>query len=110
MNGNDELELIAYEKICKIIRDRINGDILLTRETTSDDLRMDSLDNVELVLYLEEEFNIDIIDEVWEKCNTIGDIHTLVLSCKPTINIPPPERKDIEEVACGKRWSWGGWW
>lgn len=38
-----------------------------------DDLRADSLDTVELVMALEEEFDLEIPDEVAEKIKTVGD-------------------------------------
>jgi acyl carrier protein len=38
-----------------------------------DDLGADSLDQVELVMALEEEFNIEISDENAEKLKTVGD-------------------------------------
>jgi acyl carrier protein len=39
----------------------------------SDDLGADSLDQVELVMALEEEFSIEIPDEEAEKMKTVGD-------------------------------------
>jgi acyl carrier protein len=39
----------------------------------TDDLGADSLDQVELVMALETEFNIDIPDEHAEKIKTVGD-------------------------------------
>ena len=38
-----------------------------------DDLRADSLDTVELVMALEEEFDLEIPDEEAEKIATVGD-------------------------------------
>ena len=38
-----------------------------------DDLRADSLDTVELVMALEEEYDLEIPDEVAEKIKTVGD-------------------------------------
>ena len=38
-----------------------------------DDLGADSLDTVELVMELEEEFDLNITDEEVEKINTVGD-------------------------------------
>ena len=39
-----------------------------------DDLGADSLDTVELIIALEEEFNIEIPDEDAEKMKTVGDV------------------------------------
>ncbi len=39
-----------------------------------DDLDADSLDTVELVMLLEEEFDIEIADDVAEKIATVGDV------------------------------------
>lgn len=39
-----------------------------------DDLGADSLGCVELVMRVEEEFNIEIDDTVWEKLNTVGEM------------------------------------
>ncbi|MBV8171847.1 MAG: acyl carrier protein, partial [Candidatus Eremiobacteraeota bacterium] len=39
----------------------------------TDDLGADSLDQVELVMALETEFNLDIPDEEAEKIKTVGD-------------------------------------
>jgi acyl carrier protein len=41
-----------------------------------DDLGADSLDIVELVMAMEEEFNIEIPDEAAEKIQTFGDALT----------------------------------
>ncbi len=38
-----------------------------------DDLGADSLDTVELIMALEEEFNVEIPDEDAEKMTTVGD-------------------------------------
>jgi acyl carrier protein len=38
-----------------------------------DDLGADSLDNVELVMAFEEEFNVDIPDDAAEHIQTVGD-------------------------------------
>lgn len=110
MIGNDELELIAYDTICKIIKERIDNKTKLTKETTSDDLIMDSLNKIELLMWCEEAFDTDISNEKWEKCNTLGDIHSLILESHPTIDTRPPEREEVKKVENKKRWSWGGWW
>ena len=38
------------------------------------DLGADSLDAVECVMALEDEFEMDLPDEDWEKCATVGDV------------------------------------
>ncbi len=45
-----------------------------------DDLGADSLDVVELVMTLEEVFNIEVPDDVVEEMRTIGDIQRFVES------------------------------
>ena len=63
------------EKVKKIIIDQLGVD---EAEVTSgakfiDDLGADSLDTVELVMALEEEFGIEIPDEDAEKITTVRD-------------------------------------
>ena len=63
------------EKVRKIIVDQLG---VSTEEVTLeasfiDDLGADSLDTVELVMALEEEFDMEIPDEEAEKIVTVGD-------------------------------------
>ncbi|OMH40103.1 acyl carrier protein [Desulfurobacterium indicum] len=63
------------EKVKELIADRLGVD---PEEVTPDasfveDLGADSLDTVELVMALEEEFGIEIPDEDAEKIQTVGD-------------------------------------
>ena len=63
------------EKVKEIIADRLGVD---PDEVTPDasfieDLGADSLDTVELVMALEEEFGIEIPDEDAENIKTVGD-------------------------------------
>jgi acyl carrier protein len=45
-----------------------------------DDLGLDSLDDVELVMMIEDEFDIELADEEAEKCNTVADAVALITS------------------------------
>jgi acyl carrier protein len=63
------------QKVKEIISQQLDVDIDQIQETSSfiDDLGADSLAIVELVLALEENFDIDIPDEDTEKIQTVGD-------------------------------------
>lgn len=63
-----------FEKVKSIIVDQLGvdeGDVKL--ETSFEELNADSLDIVELIMALEEEFDMDIPDEEAEKIRTVGD-------------------------------------
>ncbi len=64
------------DKIKKIISEQLGVDEgEITNESHFiDDLGADSLDTVELVMALEEEFGIEIPDEDAEKIQTVGDV------------------------------------
>lgn len=51
----------------------IDREIMLGDEVEGD-LDLDSLDRVEAIMVLEEEFSIDISDEDAEKWSTVGDV------------------------------------
>ena len=63
------------ERVKAIIADQLGVDEAeITSEASFvDDLGADSLDTVELVMALEEEFNIEIPDEEAEKISTVKD-------------------------------------
>lgn len=54
----------------------VDGDKVVDGASFIDDLGADSLDTVELVMAFEEEFNIEIPDDVQEKIRTVGDAVT----------------------------------
>jgi len=64
------------KEIKEIIAKQFSIDVnKLTNETNfNKDLGADSLDTVEIVLAIEDKFNIEILDEHAEKILTIGDI------------------------------------
>ena len=61
------------ERIKKIIVDQLGADAAAVKPEASfiEDLGADSLDTVELVMALEEEFDIEIPDEEAEKITTV---------------------------------------
>ncbi len=69
-------EATILEKIKKIIVEqlRIDEDLITMDSSITDDLGADSLDAVELIMALEEEFGIDVPDEDTEKFKTVGDV------------------------------------
>src|SRR5699024_5214205 len=72
--GGEET-MANIDKIKDIIVDKLGIDEeKVTREASfKDDLGADSLDIAELVMELEDEFDMEIPDEEAEKINTVGD-------------------------------------
>lgn len=66
---------MEFEKLKKIISEVLNVDEQeITMETTFvDDLGADSLDIFQIIMGLEEEFDIEIANEEAEKIATVGD-------------------------------------
>ena len=71
-----------FEKVKGIIVEQLGVDEnLVTKEATFvDDLSADSLDIVELVMGIEEKFEIQIPDEAAEKIVTVGDVVDYLLN------------------------------
>jgi len=62
-------------KVIKIVSEHLDVEEAKITDTSSfvDDLGADSLDQVELVMAFEEEFNVEIPDEAAEKIATVSD-------------------------------------
>ena len=70
------------ERVRNIICDQlaVEADKVTLTASFIDDLGADSLDIVELVMTMEEEFDLDIQDEDAEKMKTVGDVIKYVSS------------------------------
>ncbi|MBD2296094.1 acyl carrier protein [Anabaena sphaerica FACHB-251] len=73
MSGKEKEEI--FEKVKEIVAEQLSTEIdkIKLKSTFSEDLGADSLDTVELVMALEEEFGIEIPDEAAEKITTVED-------------------------------------
>ena len=62
------------DKVKKIIMEQlgVEGDEITLESSFIDDLGADSLDIVELIMALEEEFDLEIPDSEAEKISTVG--------------------------------------
>ncbi len=73
-----------FEKITEIIRDQLGlEDAKIERETSlMKDLEVDSLDAVEVIMKIEDEFDIEIPDEDINAFKNLGDIADYVKNKK----------------------------
>jgi acyl carrier protein len=64
------------DKIVKLVSDATKVDAANIKAETSfvDDLNLDSLDMVELMMKMEDEFGVEIPEDDTENLKTIGDI------------------------------------
>lgn len=67
-------------KIKTVIAEELGVDVskVVPEASFTEDLGADSLDNVELVMMLEEQFGIEIPDEEAQKILTVGDVITFI--------------------------------
>ncbi|MDR4940947.1 acyl carrier protein [Bacillus wiedmannii] len=72
----------VLERVIKIIVDRLGVEEteVVPAASFKEDLGADSLDVVELVMQLEDEFEMEISDEDAEKIATVGDAVTYIES------------------------------
>ena len=66
----------VFDKVKEIIVEQlgVTADSVTTEASFIDDLGADSLDIVELIMALEEEFDMEIPDSDAEKVVTVGDV------------------------------------
>ncbi len=67
---------MVFDKVKEIIADQldVDADTVTAEANIQDDLGADSLDIVDLVMSLEEEYDIEIPDEAVANIKTVGDI------------------------------------
>ncbi|MBQ8434814.1 MAG: acyl carrier protein [Oscillospiraceae bacterium] len=67
---------MVLEKVKSIVADQLDveEDKVVPDASITEDLGADSLDVVDLVMSIEEEFDIEIPDEAVEDIKTVGDI------------------------------------
>ena len=70
------------ERTKKIVSDQLGKDVDEIQSDSSfvDDLGADSLDTVELVMALEEEFDLEIADEDAEQISTVNEAVKYIIS------------------------------
>lgn len=78
MTANDNL----FVKIREVVAEKLSveEDEVTLESSFIDDLGADSLDLVEMIMALEEEFEIEIPDSDTEKLKTVGDVVNYITS------------------------------
>jgi acyl carrier protein len=73
-------EQIIFDQITRTMEKWLflDGSDVITSDTKFTDLDMDSLDSIELLMEIEEEFNIEINDDEWETTTTVGQAVSVV--------------------------------
>ena len=68
--------MATLEKIKKLLAEQLNIDVakISTESKVIEDLGADSLDVVEMLMNLEEEYNISVSEEEAANLRTVGDI------------------------------------
>lgn len=67
---------MIFEKVKKLIAEQLDVEEASIQETSNiaDDLGADSLDVVDLVMSIEDEFDVEIPEDQVENIKTVGDI------------------------------------
>lgn len=67
---------MVFEKVKKIIAEELNvaEDKITMEASLVEDLEADSLDAVEIIVRIEEEFDFQVDDEAAESVKTVGDL------------------------------------
>ncbi len=75
---------MTLDKVKEMLASQLNVDLSKINENSRiiEDLGADSLDMIEMLMALEEEFNITVPDEKAESLKTVGDIAKYIDSVK----------------------------
>lgn len=71
---------MIFEKIKEVISEQfgVNKESITLETSFQDDLNADSLDLVELVMAMEDEFDLEVKDEDMENIKTVGDVFNYI--------------------------------
>ena len=71
---------MSLEKVKKLLAEQLNisADTITENSKVIEDLGADSLDVVEMLMILEDEFNVTVSDEESLQLKTVGDIVKLI--------------------------------
>lgn len=70
----------TFDRICDIIRENMgfDEDVTFTEEMTFGEMELDSLDVVDCIMSIEDEFDIVIKDEELQTVSTLGELVEIV--------------------------------
>jgi len=72
---------MVFDKLKDIIKDELGFEIdSLTMESTLEDMGADSLDAVELIMAIEEEYDLEIAEADAQEFNSLGNIVSYIES------------------------------
>lgn len=67
---------MVFEKVVQILVDQLDADPASITMSSSvvDDLGADSLDIADIVMSIEEEFDLEVMEDQWQNMRIVGDI------------------------------------
>ncbi len=74
---------MVFEKVVDILAEQLdieNKNSITLETSLVEDLGADSLDSIDIVMSVEDEFNIEVPDEIVENMKTVGDIVNFIES------------------------------
>lgn len=69
------------DRVIKVISEQLgipNAPAITDEKSITSDLGADSLDEIELIIALEDEFDIEITDEEAEKCTSVSEVVSVI--------------------------------